>query len=234
MAASSMPAFTMKSFCSSEAPLIHFARSLNSEPKSCSIGVAALPSSSARAMALFFIFSSSPEKPCDFFSASRAASPASSMPLPYVLRSVSLPSNASFAIMSAWASILASPSAFAIWFARPSMSCLSRTLLMPRSFSTWLTDPPDFWMLPKPSTKRNMVSLALFPNDVLNSSAVMPATFAQASRVSPPFVVAVSMFEMKRCIEEPAASAFCPVAEAAADHASISGAVMPTTLPMPM
>ena len=69
---------------------------------------------------------------------------------------------------------------------------------------------------------------------MVNSSADMPATFAYVFSSLPPLTVAVSILDMKRCIELPAASAFWPVAVAAVAHASIWCGIMPTTLPMPM
>ena len=195
------------------------------------IGWAPFPSSTMRSVAWFRSFWIEPEKPSDFFSASRMASPAWTI-LPCMF--VGMPFHASFDIWSAWASVFASSEPFAIWFARPSRSCLSRTLLMPRSLRTWLTEPPLFWISPRPCTNRYIVPLASSPNDFLNSCTLMPATSAHFFSCSSLPLTAVSMLDMKRIIDEPAASAFWPVADAAAAHASIWSGDMPTTFAMPM
>ena len=224
-AAATMPANpTMAVFVSSDIPPTALARSPNHWPRSWMIGAAPSAMAFARYMAWLRILPSSPEKPSDLRSASRMASPASSMPR--APRLVDMPFHASFAMPSDSART-------SVVLVRPARSCLSRTPVMPRPTSVWSTLPPSSLMLFRPSTNRWMATAGRSFHWAANSSAVMPLMRAYSSRASPPEATAPSMRLMVRCIEEPAASAFWPVAVAAVARPSMSDVVMFTFDAMP-
>ena len=109
-----------------------------------------------------------------------------------------------------------------------------RVSVIPSSSRVTIALPPFLSISARPPRKASIALTGSVSHCVANSSALMPETEANCSRLSPPFATDASSFDMNVDIDVPPASALIPTFAMAAPRAKIACSLNPAVAPAPL